>query len=64
MSLSNLSVALAQGLGGSIYAGLANRWSAVPAFYALVAVGTLFTAICWLLPPLLTRAIAQHGRSD
>src|SRR5262245_3390411 len=57
MSLSNLSVALAQGLGGSIYAVLADRWGAVPAFHSLVAVGTLFTATCWFLAPLLTRAI-------
>jgi Na+/melibiose symporter-like transporter len=64
MSLSNLSVALAQGLGGSIYATLADRWGAMPAFHGLVAVGTLFTATCWLLAPLLTRAIASHGRSD
>jgi MFS family permease len=64
MSLSNLSVALAQGLGGSIYATLADRWGAVPAFHSLVAVGALFTATCWLLAPLLTRAIASHGRSD
>jgi Na+/melibiose symporter-like transporter len=63
MSLSNLSVALAQGLGGSIYATLADRWGAVPAFDGLVALGTLFTATCWILAPLLTRAIASHGRS-
>ena len=64
MSLSNLSVALAQGLGGSIYAALADRWGAVPAFDGLVAVGGVFTATCWLLAPVLTRAIAHHGRSD
>jgi hypothetical protein len=64
MSLSNLSVALAQGLGGSIYAALADRWGAVLAFDGLVAVGGVFTATCWLLAPVLIRAITHHGRSD
>ena len=63
MSLSNLSVALAQGLGGTIYATLTDRWGAGAAFHGLVAVGALFTATCWLLAPHLTRAIASHGRS-
>jgi Na+/melibiose symporter-like transporter len=55
MSLTNLSAALSQGLGGSIYEAMAQRWGYASAFQALVAVGALFTAGCWLLIPLLKR---------
>jgi Na+/melibiose symporter-like transporter len=57
MSLSNLSLSLAQGLGGSIYEIIAGWWGYASAFQSLVAVGALFTAACWLLVPLLNRAI-------
>jgi MFS family permease len=57
MSLSNLSAALSQGLGGSIYEAMAQRWGAALAFQLLVAIGALFTAGCWLLIPLLKKAL-------
>jgi len=56
MSLTNLSAALSQGFGGSIYEAMAQRVGYASAFQALVAVGALFTAGCWLLIPLLKRA--------
>jgi Na+/melibiose symporter-like transporter len=57
MSLANLSNSLSQGFGGSIYESLTKNWGYVAAFQILVAVGALFTAFCWLLVPLLTRAM-------
>lgn len=57
MSLSNLSAALSQGLGGSIYEAMAQRWGAGLAFQLLVAIGALFTAGCWLLTPFLKKAL-------
>jgi len=57
MSLSNLSAALSQGFGGSIYEAMAQRWGAGLAFQLLVAIGALFTAGCWLLIPLLKQAL-------
>jgi len=55
MSLTNLGAALSQGIGGSIYEEMAERWGYVLAFQILVGVGALFTAGCWLLMPLLNR---------
>ena len=57
MSLTNLSAALSQGVGGSIYEAMVQRWGYASAFQVLVAVGALFTAGCWLLIPLLSRAL-------
>jgi hypothetical protein len=57
MSLSNLSAALSQGFGGSIYDAMAERWGTGWAFQLLVAIGALFTAGCWLLIPLLNHAL-------
>ena len=57
MSLSNLSAALSQGFGGSIYEAMAQRWGTGLAFQLLVAMGALFTAGCWLLIPLLNRVL-------
>jgi len=56
MSLSNLSAALSQGFGGSIYEAMAQRWGTGLAFQLLVTIGALFTAGCWLLMPVLKRA--------
>jgi Na+/melibiose symporter-like transporter len=55
MSLTNLGAALSQGLGGSIYEEMAQRWGYTSAFQILVAVGALFTMGCWMLIPLLKR---------
>ena len=55
MSLTNLSTALSQGIGGSIYEAMAERWGYVSAFQMLVAIGALSTAGCWLLMPILGR---------
>jgi len=64
MSLTNLGAALSQGIGGSIYEEMADRWGYVLAFQILVGVGALFTAGCWLLMPLLNQvpvAAAKDG---
>ena len=55
MSLTNLSTALSQGIGGSIYEAMAERWGYAAAFQMLVALGALFTAGCWLLMPILNQ---------
>jgi Na+/melibiose symporter-like transporter len=59
MSLSNLSVALSQGLGGTIYDVAVSRWGYTSAFQMLVAGGALATAACWLLVPALNRAFRR-----
>jgi Na+/melibiose symporter-like transporter len=64
MSLTNLSAALSQGLGGSIFDTMAGRWGYGSAFQILVAVGALFTAGCWLLIPLLRRALLAPDERD
>jgi MFS family permease len=58
MSLINLSVLLSQGLGGSLYETMVQRWGSAAAFEILVGIGALFTAGCWLLVPLLRRTFA------
>ena len=55
MSLTNLGAALAQGVGGTIYEAMAERWGYAPAFQLLVTAGALFTAGCWTLMPILGR---------
>lgn len=55
MSLSNFSVAVSGALGGSLYESLSEAFSPGDAFRALVCVGALFTAACWLLVPWLRR---------
>ena len=64
MSLTNLGAALSQGLGGSIYEEMAQRWGYALAFQLLVAVGALFTAGCWLLVPLLNRHAVSSIKDD
>lgn len=62
MSLTNLGAAVSQGLGGSIYEEMSQRWGYALAFQILVAVGAVFTAGCWLLLPLLNRVpLLQRG---
>jgi Na+/melibiose symporter-like transporter len=63
MSLTNLGAALSQGIGGSIYEGMATQWGYASAFQILVGVGALFTAGCWLLVPLLDQP-ALSSRTD
>jgi MFS family permease len=55
MSLTNLSAALSQGVGGTIYESMAAQWGYASAFQILVAAGALFTAACWLLMPILSQ---------
>jgi hypothetical protein len=63
MSLSNLSAALSQGFGGTIYETMAQRWGTGLAFQLLVAIGALFTAGCWLLIPLLKQALPSPAQA-
>src|SRR5262245_54701392 len=64
MSLTNLGAALSQGIGGSIYEEMAERWGYVLAFQILVGVGALFTAGCWLLLPLLNQPSVAALKDD
>jgi len=67
MSLSNLSVSLSQGLGGSIYDALSTTWGYASAFQILVGIGALCTAMCWLLVPAITNRLVgaeQRGWSE
>ena len=64
MSLTNLSAALSQGIGGWIYETLVERWGYFLAFQILVAVGALFTAGCWFLLPFLNPRIFSPRKPD
>ena len=64
MSLSNLSTALSQGVGGTIYEAMAERWGYASAFQILVAAGALFTAGCWLLMPILSRISLSPSKAE
>lgn len=55
MALSNLSLSLADGTGGLIYDVVAPLWGPRAAFDLLVGLGAAFTAVCWLLVPVLRR---------
>jgi len=63
MSLSNLSAALSQGFGGTMYEAMAQQWGTGLAFQLLVAIGALFTAGCWLLIPLLKQALPSPTKA-
>src|SRR5262245_4730122 len=64
MSLTNLSAALSQGIGGWIYEAMVERWGYFLAFQILVAVGALFTAGCWLLLPYLNPRICSPRKPE
>jgi MFS family permease len=64
MSLTNLSAALSQGVGGWIYEATVENWGYFLAFQVLVAVGALFTAGCWLLLPFLNPRIFAQSKPD
>jgi MFS family permease len=64
MSLTNLGTALSQGLGGSIYDAMVERWGHAPAFQILVGVGALFTAGCWLLMPFLNQVALSPRKAE
>ena len=64
MSLTNLGTALSQGIGGSIYEAMVERWGYAPAFQMLVAVGALFTAGCWLLMPFLNEVALAPRKAE
>ena len=64
MSLTNLGTALSQGIGGSIYEAMAERWGYTSAFQMLVAVGAMFTAGCWLLVPLLNHLSLSPRKAE
>lgn len=51
MALSNFSLALATGWGGSLYAYWSQAVGATAAFDRLIVVGVVTTAGCWLLMP-------------
>jgi len=64
MSLTNLSAALSQGIGGWIYETMVAWWGYLLAFQILVAVGALFTAGCWLLLPFLKPSVFSPCKRD
>jgi Na+/melibiose symporter-like transporter len=64
MSLTNLGTALSQGIGGSLYEAMVERWGHAPAFQMLVAVGALFTAGCWLLMPFLNEVALAPRKAE
>ena len=64
MSLTNLSAALSQGVGGTIYEAMAEQWGYASAFQILVAVGALFTAGCWLLMPILSQISLSPSKAE
>jgi predicted MFS family arabinose efflux permease len=61
MSVSNLSLATSGALGGQLYDLLAEGFGVDAAFRALVVLGALATALCWLLAPWLRRQARTLG---
>ena len=54
MAISNTGMSLGNWLGGNWYDWLAHQFDSVPAAYALLVVlGSLSTAVCWLLVPVM-----------
>jgi MFS family permease len=68
MALSNAGLSLSILAGGYLYEFCQHWWGPHRAFQLLVLIGTLTTAACWLLMPLLisarlprTQAVDQYG---
>jgi len=57
MAVANFGISASGAVGGHLYETWSASWGVHLAFDALVAVGALLTAACWLLVPLLVR----HG---
>jgi MFS family permease len=53
MAMENLSASLSIGLGAWTYAWGLELWGATTSFYLLVFIGSTFTAMSWLLLPML-----------
>ena len=64
MSLVNLSASLSTWLGGYCYDLLGARFGNHAAFDLLVGIGSLMTALCWLVLPRLLRGLAAAHASD
>jgi predicted MFS family arabinose efflux permease len=64
MALSNLGTSLSRGLGGWWYEDWLHDWGNRAAFDALVGIGALFTAGCWLAVPFLKPILPQYAPSD
>jgi predicted MFS family arabinose efflux permease len=63
MALANMGTSLSTALGGLCYESGAARWGETASFRVLVVIGTLCTASCWLLVPLLPRALLRSEPS-
>ena len=64
MALENLSASVSTWLGGVLYDEGKNRWGSRGSFQVLVLIGSLLTASCWLVVPLLpTTNNATDGQS-
>jgi MFS family permease len=59
MSLSNLGTSLSMNVGGWIHDYLGPRIGPLETFNALVGIGAIFTAGCWLLVPTLRRLLPR-----
>jgi len=59
MALENLASSLSTALGGWCYERGLERWGAIVSFQGLVGLGAAFTAMSWLLLPLLSRTRAE-----
>lgn len=62
MALCNLSLSLSTAIGGWLYDEWLVRFGATYAFNLLVGLGALSTCACWLVMPLLNRAIRADAR--
>jgi MFS family permease len=63
MALTNLSLSLAEMLGGRLYDRGSAAYGAETAFAGTIALGALCTASCWALTPWL-RAVNRQGGED
>jgi MFS family permease len=62
MALGNLGTSLSTWLGGSWYESGAARWGYPASFRLLVGMGALCTAGCWLILPILPRALLRDEK--
>lgn len=64
MSLCNQAVTWSGVLGGQFYTRWSSQYGVSTAFRMLVLTGCFFTALCWLVVPLLFRHLRNGGSDD
>lgn len=64
MSLTNLGIALSQGIGGSVYEAMDERWGTHRLFRCWSQWGHCSLQGCWLLMPLLNQLTLSSRKAE